>query len=105
METTHQAPMLLLASSHNDLGDAVPIVAIVFTFIWLTVKAVMAPFSARAAKGTPPASSPHAGLSEEEHAILLKLQRTITQMEQRVEALETILIEQRRSKENYEPKA
>lgn len=84
--------MLLLASG-NDF-EIVPIVAIVFTFLWLIVKTLMAPFTARAARGAPPAGA--AGLSEEEHAILEKLQRTIVQMEDRVEALETILIEERR---------
>lgn len=83
--------MLLLASGEIE---AVPIVAIVFTFLWLIVKALMAPFAARTAKGGLPAGA--AGLSEEEHAILEKLQRTIVQMEDRVEALETILIEERR---------
>ena len=80
--------------------EIVPIVAIVFTFLYLIVKAVMAPFTARAQKGITSAG----GLTEEEHAILEKLQRTIVAMENRVEALETILIEQRR-REKYEPKA
>ncbi len=76
---------------------AIPIVAIVFTFLWLIVKALMAPFTARAAKAPPPIST--GGLSDEENAVLEKLQRTLTQMEDRVEALETILIEQRRTSE------
>lgn len=89
----------LLASSHSSGEDVfiVPIVAIVFTFLWLIVKALMAPFTARAAKGPPPV--PAGGLSDEEHAVLEKLQRTLSQMEDRVEALETILIEQRRASE------
>ena len=92
--------MLLLAS--KDGIEVIPIIAIVFTFLWLIVKALMAPFTARAARGLPPAGA--AALSEEEQAILEKLQRTIVAMEERVEALETILVEERR-REKYEPKA
>ena len=93
----------LLASANGDEILAVPIVAIVFTFLWLIVKALMAPFTARATKGLPP--PPAGGLSDQEHAVLEKLQRTLSQMEDRVEALETILIETRRTSEKYEPKA
>ncbi len=95
--------MLLASSSHGDEFLAIPIVAIVFTFLWLIVKALMAPFTARAGKGAPVGQT--GGLTEEEHLILDKLQRTLGQMEDRVEALETILIEQRRTQEKYEPKA
>ena len=88
---------ILLAES--DLSEAVPIVAIVFTFIWLIVKAIMAPLTERNKR--PPAAPGSGGLSDEEMAILEKLQRTLSQMESRVEALETILIEPTRSKEKY----
>ena len=87
---------ILLAES--DMSEAVPIVAIVFTFIWLIVKAIMAPLTERNKR--PPAAG-SGGLSDEETAILEKLQRTLSQMESRVEALETILIETSRSKEKY----
>ena len=80
------------------MSEAVPIVAIVFVFIWLIVKAIMAPLTERN-KRPPTVSS--GGLSDEETAILEKLQRTLSQMESRVEALETILIEQTRNKEKY----
>ena len=90
-------PILLAADS--DLSEAVPIVAIVFTFIWLIVKAIMAPLTERNKRA--PAALAGGGLSDEETAILEKLQRTLSQMENRVEALETILIEQTRSKEKY----
>ena len=80
------------------MSEAVPIVAIVFTFIWLIVKAIMAPLTDRNKRAQ---SAPVGGLSDEEMAILEKLQRTLSQMESRVEALETILIEQTRSKEKY----
>ena len=88
---------ILLAES--DLSEAVPIVAIVFTFIWLIVKAIMAPLTERNKR--PQVASGSGGLSDEEMAILEKLQRTLSQMESRVEALETILIEPARSKEKY----
>ena len=88
-------PILL---AETELSEAVPIVAIVFTFIWLIVKAIMAPLTERNKR---PPSMLGSGLSDEETAILEKLQRTLSQMESRVEALETILIEQTRSKEKY----
>ena len=88
---------------HSSDGDsafiAVPIVAIVFTFIYLIVKAVMAPFNNRS-RHAPPMSS-GGGLTEEEVAVLQKLQRTLVQMESRVESLETILIEQSRTEKKY----
>ena len=88
---------ILLAEA--ELSEAVPIVAIVFTFIWLIVKAIMAPLTERNKR--PPSALSGGSLSDEETAILEKLQRTLSQMESRVEALETILIEQTRSKEKY----
>ena len=89
-------------SSSSDSGiEVVPIVAIVFVFLWLIVKALMAPFTQRAARRgqTPPAGAQV--LSEEEQAVLVKLQRTIVQMERRIESLETILIDEHRTKEKY----
>ena len=88
---------ILLAEA--ELSEAVPIVAIVFTFIWLIVKAIMAPLTERNKRL--PSAPAGGGLSDEETAILEKLQRTLSQMESRVEALETILIEQTRNKEKY----
>ncbi len=108
--------MLLLASSPSN-GDevlAIPIVAIVCTFLWLTVKALMSPWSNRGDKsqpnagpyrrwrGGPVGAQPGApGLTPEEQALLLKLTQTLTQMERRIESLETILIDQSRTKEKY----
>ena len=83
----------------SDLSEAVPIVAIVFTFIWLIIKAIMAPLTERSKRPQPAASA--GGLTEDELVVLEKLQRTLAQMESRVESLETILIEQTRSKEKY----
>ncbi len=89
-------------SSSGDTGiEVVPIVAIVFVFLWLIVKALMAPFTQRAARrGQVPPDGAQV-LSEEEQAVLIKLQRTIVQMERRIESLETILIDEHRTKEKY----
>ena len=86
------------SSGDNDFL-AVPIVAIVFTFIWLITKAIMAPFHNKNRVAGQTASG--GGLTEEEVAILHKLERTLSQMEGRVEALETILIDQNRTAKNY----
>ena len=85
-------PLLL---AEGDAAVAIPIVAIVFTFAWLIVKAIMRPFSERILNGR---ATP-GGLSAEDQAVLARLHRTLTQMEARVDALETILVEQRRTKE------
>ena len=91
-------------SSDDVPAIVVPCLAIFFVFSWLIVKAVMAPFSqrtaARRAGGAAPPSTGQ-GLTEDEQAILLKLQRTLVQMERRIESLETILIDETRTKEKY----
>ena len=79
----------------------VPCVAIFFVFSYLIVRALMAPFSNRNRRGAQPPPVVMGGLSAEETALLEKLQRTLTQMESRVESLETILIDQARTKEKY----
>lgn len=89
--------MHLLADS--DAVDVIPVVAIVFTFIWLIVKAIMAPFTERIRART--RAEQVGGLTQEEAALLEKLHRTLVQMERRVESLETILIETHRTKETY----
>ena len=89
----------IVKHSNGDGALAIPIVAIVFTFIWLIVKAIMAPFHNKNRVAGQAVSG--GGLSEEEIAILQKLQRTLSQMESRVEALETILIDQNRTAKNY----
>jgi ribonuclease PH len=89
--------MLILADS--DAVDVIPVVAIVFTFIWLIVKAIMAPFTERYRSRT--RAEQAGGLTQEEAALLEKLHRTLVQMERRVESLETILIETHRTKETY----
>lgn len=83
------------SSSHSDSGggDTVAIVFIVFVFGYLMVKAIVNAFARNSGKGH--------RLSAEEQATLEKLQRTLAQMESRVESLETILVESRRSKESY----
>ena len=83
-------------------GTVVPVVAIVFVFIWLIIKALMAPFTQKAARrGLMSMGGSPAGLTDEEQAVLLKLQRTLADMERRIESLETILIDEHRTKENY----
>ncbi len=93
-------PILLAHSAEMASGDVVPIVAIVFTFIWLIVKALMAPFTQGRSKKQR-AETQQTGLSDEERTALSNLQRTLANMERRVESLETILIETQRTKENY----
>jgi flagellar biosynthesis/type III secretory pathway M-ring protein FliF/YscJ len=92
---------ILLAASDGTSVEIVPIVAVTMTFVWLIVKALMAPFTQRAAIKAKREENQSGGLSEEEHASLQNLQRTLSNMERRVESLETILIETQRAKENY----
>lgn len=82
-------------SSRSDGGggDTVAIVFIVFVFGYLIVKVIVNAFTRNGGKGQ--------RLSAEEQAVVAKLQRTLAQMESRVESLETILVESRRSKESY----
>ena len=82
-------------------GTIVPVVAIVFVFVWLIVKALMAPFTQKAGRRARGMAGSAVGLSDEEQAVLLKLQRTIVDMEGRIESLETILIDEHRTKEKY----
>lgn len=105
----------MLGDSDDALVFAVPIVAIVCTFAWLIVKALVSPFANRSdppnGKGSPyrrwrsgpggEAAPAAGGLSEEEQAILRRLQQTLVQMERRIESLETILIDQSRTNEKY----
>ena len=88
------------SSGDDTVLQAVPIVAIVFTFLYLIVRALMAPFTSRNKRGAQPQVVME-GLSAEEAAILEKLQRTLAQMESRVESLETILIDPAHTKEKY----
>ena len=89
-------------SGGDDAGIIVPCVAIFFVFSWLIIRAVMAPFGQKiAARRAGAAPTTAQGLTDEEQAILVKLQRTIGQMERRIESLETILIDETRTKENY----
>ena len=90
-------------SSNSDGfdGTVVPVVAIVFVFLWLIIKSLMAPFTQRAAQRARGSAGTVAGLTDDEQAVLLKLQRTIVDMEGRIESLETILIDEHRTKEKY----
>ena len=83
-------------STSSGLDDAVPIVAIVFCFGWLSIKAIVNAFAGRGS-----GSKQSGRLSAEEQALVEKLQRSIAQMESRIESLETILVETRRSNQSY----
>ena len=108
-DTTIRSGTNTVVVHHKKSGDdvagfVVPCVAIFFVFSWLIVKAVMAPFNQRVAArraGGPPTVPSRQGLTDDEQAILLKLQRTLGQMERRIESLETILIDETRTKEKY----
>ena len=83
-------------SSNGDEYLAVPIVFIVFLFLFLIVKAIMGPIhQRRRADGSSAAAGP--GLSAADSATLQKIHRALGQMERRVEALETILADPRRT--------
>lgn len=90
------------ARSHRS-GDVpeivVPVVFIVFLFGFLMVKTIVNGINRRGAVPRLPGgnSVPAAGFSAEEFALLEKVQRTLTLMESRVEALETILADPRRT--------
>ncbi len=98
-------PVVVVKHHHSDSdgfdGTVVPVVAIVFVFLWLIIKSLMAPFTQRAARRGQGPVGGNVGLSDEEQAVLLKLQRTLTDMEGRIESLETILIDEHRTKEKY----
>lgn len=86
-------------------GELIPIVAIVMTFAWLIVKALISPFvrpkektdksgKASAAESAKESSTP----AGSDVAAIRQMQATLDRMEARVEALETILLERTRSK-------
>jgi len=88
---------------NNVPSELIPIVAIVMTFAWLIVKALISPFvrpkekpdkSGKSAAAAPEESAPSAN----EAAAIRQMQATLARMEARVEALETILIERTRIK-------
>ncbi len=84
--------------------NIVPVVAIVFCFLWLIVKALVSPFVAkkdRCKKGDASEAASSASTttppSASEFDAIRQLSQTLARMEARVEALETILIERSRS--------
>lgn len=94
----------LLASVSSRLGssgydsEVVPVVAIVFTFVWLIVKTLVSPFvQAKANKNAAAKAGNNVGSSPDEAVLIRQMQQTLTKMEERVEALETILLEQSRT--------
>jgi len=90
-------PFLLATSS--GLSDAVPIVAIVFGCGFLIIKTItkaIVDYNIRKHDRNPSAAKGSAGGPSDVSAIR-QMQQTLTKMEERVEALETILIEHTRS--------
>ena len=88
----------LFLATTRDLGDVVPIVAIVFGCGFLIVKTITkAIVDVNLKKNqTNPAAGKSSGGPSDVTAIR-QMQQTLTKMEERVEALETILIEHTRS--------
>lgn len=79
---------------------AIPIVFIIFLFMFLMVNAITKNLGRRAAwrhQGNPAANIPTAGFAPDEQALVQKMGATLTRMESRVEALETILADPRRT--------
>lgn len=95
--------MHLLASlsgrlASNDIpSEVIPIVAIVFTFVWLIIKTLVSPFVTAKANKNAAKAGGNATPSGDEALLIRQMQQTLTKMEERVEALETILLEQSRS--------
>ncbi len=90
-------PLVFVASS-TGLSDAVPIVAIVFGCGFLIVKTItkaIVEYNVRKGDRNPSAGKGAAGPSDV--SAIRQMQQTLTKMEERVEALETILIEHTRS--------
>ena len=88
-------------SSSDDIPFLVfPITTVTLVFIYLIIRALMAPFTNRGRRSSPPVTVV-GGLTDEEAVLMEKLQRTLAQMESRVESLETILIDNSRTKEKY----
>lgn len=88
---------------NNVPGELIPIVAIVMTFAWLIVKALISPFvrpKEKPDKSGKSAAAPaeETSSSAAEAAAIRQMQATLARMEARVEALETILIERTRIK-------
>lgn len=83
-------------------GELIPIVAIVMTFAWLIVKALISPFvrpkekADKSGKATAPESPQDSTPTGSDSAAIRQMQATLSRMEARVEALETILMERAR---------
>lgn len=84
------------ANRSHGTSDTGFIVFIVFLFLFLTVNTIVKAVTGRGRYRRAETATPTtaAGFSPEELALVGRMQKTLTQMEGRVEALETILIEQ-----------
>lgn len=90
-----------ILAANNIPGELIPIVAIVMTFAWLIVKALISPFvrpkekvdkNGKGAAVTDTSTAP----ASSDSAAIRQMQATLSRMEARVEALETILMERTR---------
>ena len=92
-------PLILASMSSSNFSEAVPIVAIIFGCIFLSIKAItkaVVEMNVRKnERGGATAGKGSSGPSDV--TAIRQMQHTLTKMEERVEALETILIEHTRS--------
>jgi hypothetical protein len=91
-------PLMLATMSERNFSEAVPIVAIIFGVIFLIIKTItkaVLELNSRKIERNQGAGKSSGGPSEV--TAIRQMQQTLTKMEERVEALETILIEHTRS--------
>jgi hypothetical protein len=91
-------PLMLASMSSSNFSEAVPIVAIIFGCIFLIIKTItkaVVETNARKYDRAQAAGKNPGGPSDV--SAIRQMQQTLTKMEERVEALETILIEHTRS--------
>lgn len=88
----------IFLATTRDLGDVVPILAIIFGVGFLIVKTItraVVEVKLKKNQANPAAGKGSGGPSDV--TAIRQMQQTLTKMEERVEALETILIEHTRS--------
>ena len=90
-------PLILAAMSSNNFSEAVPIVAIIFGCIFLIIKTIAKAVVETSNRKYDRAQAAGKGAGPSDVSAIRQMQQTLTKMEERVEALETILIEHTRS--------
>ena len=91
-------PSMLATMSSSNFSEAVPIVAIIFGVIFLIIKTITkAVLELNARKSERGQGSGKSSGGPSDVTAIRQMQQTLTKMEERVEALETILIEHTRS--------